>query len=278
MRLTTLRIDGSTRAAIVDGDSTVLLDHADVGDLLRSGVDLGALASTGERGPDFAGADLAPLIVTPGKIVCVGQNYRGHIAELGNTVPDHPTLFAKYTTALVGARDDIRLPTVSEQADWEAELTIVIGTAVSNADAATARAAIAGYTVSNDVSVRDWQRRTSQFLQGKTFDATTPLGPVLVTVDEIGTEPDLRIETRVDGVVKQSSSTSDMLFGVVEIVEYVSQCMSLAPGDVILTGTPAGVGAGRDPQEFLAPGMVVECSIERIGSTRNTCVRAGSAA
>ena len=271
MRLTTVRIDGGTRAAIVEGTGTALLDYPDVGALLRSGVALGGLAG-GEPGPDFEDADLAPLVLDPGKIVCVGQNYRGHIAEMGNEPPAYPTLFAKYTSSLVGARDPIVMPSASSKVDWEAELTIVIGSTVRNADAAAAASAIAGFTVANDISARDWQRRTSQFLQGKTFDRTTPLGPVLVTVDELGAEPALSIGTTVDGVVKQDSTTGDLVFGVLEIVGYVSQCMSLAPGDVILTGTPSGVGAGRSPQEFLQVGQVVEATIEGIGTLRNRCI------
>lgn len=278
MMLTTLRLDESTRAAIVVGDETVLLQHPDVGAVLRSGVDLAALPIDGAAGPRFSEADLAPLVVDPGKIVCVGQNYREHIAEMGGTPPGHPTLFAKFTTALVGARDPIVLPSVSSSADWEAELTIVIGRDIRHADEAAARSAVAGYTIANDVSVRDWQRRTSQFLQGKTFDQTTPLGPVLVTPDErvggreIGFAPVLQIGTTIDGERKQGSTTADLLFGVIEIVQYVSECMSLAPGDVILTGTPSGVGAGRTPQEFLRAGQIVETTIEGIGSLRNECV------
>lgn len=278
MRLTTLRLDRATRAAVVVGDETILLQHPDVGAVLRAGVDLHGLPLDGPAGPSLADADLAPLVSAPGKIVCVGQNYREHIAEMGGTAPSHPTLFAKFTTALVGARDPIVLPRASASVDWEAELTIVIGREVRNADDATARSAIAGYTIANDVSVRDFQRRTSQFLQGKTFDRTTPLGPVLVTPDElvdgreIGYEPALEIGTRIDGAQKQLSTTADLLFGVLEIVSYVSQCMSLQPGDVILTGTPSGVGFGRSPQEFLRSGQVVETTIAGIGALRNVCV------
>ena len=274
MRLSTLRIDGTTRAAIVEGDATILLDHADVGAVLRSGVELAALPRDGSAGPTFATADLAPLILDPGKIVCVGQNYSAHIAELGGTPPSHPTLFAKYTTALVGARDPIVLPpaSVSTSVDWETELTVVIGRTLHHADAAAAQAGIAGYTIANDVSVRDWQRRTSQFLQGKTFDSSTPLGPVLVTADELGFAPALAISTMVDGVTKQESTTADLLFGVLEIVSYISECMTLNPGDVILTGTPSGVGAGRTPPEFLRAGQLLVSSIEGIGMLENVCV------
>lgn len=274
MRLTTLRIDTTTRAAIVEGDATILLDHADVGAVLRSGADLATLPRDGAAGPSFAAADLAPLVLDPGKIVCVGHNYREHIAEMGTTPPSYPTLFAKFTTALIGARDAIVLPpaSVSTSVDWETELAVIIGSTIHHADAATAGAAIAGYTIAGDVSVRDWQRRTSQFLQGKTFDNSTPLGPVLVTVDELGLAPKLAISTTVDRVTKQDSTTGDLLFSVLEIVQYVSTCMTLNPGDVILTGTPSGVGAGRTPQEFLRSGQVLVSTIAGIGSLENSCV------
>jgi acylpyruvate hydrolase len=185
-------------------------------------------------------------------------------------VPEYPTIFAKYAPALIGAYDDIVLPSVSDKVDWEAELTVVVGTPVRHADADAARAAIAGYTVLNDISVRDFQMRTPQFLQGKTFERSTPIGPHLVTPDEL---PDrgLAIGTTLDGETVQSSSTDQLLFGPVDLIVYLSQIITLNPGDVIATGTPGGVGHARKPPRYLAEGTVVVTSIEGVGELRNTC-------
>jgi acylpyruvate hydrolase len=159
--------------------------------------------------------------------------------------------------------------------DWEAELAIVIGRPQSRASRSEARAGIAGYTVLNDVSARDWQNRTSQWLQGKNFDATTPVGPALVTPDEVGHATDLKVTCLVNDEVVQDASTAELVFGPVEAVEYISEAMSLHPGDIIATGTPAGVGAGRDPRRFLSHGDVLTTRIEGLGECRNHCVRAG---
>ncbi|MDW3219492.1 MAG: fumarylacetoacetate hydrolase family protein [Acidimicrobiales bacterium] len=269
MRFTTVRTDGTTRAARVEGDELVLLDHADVGALLRSGDD-----GTG-TGPTVAAAtaDRAPLVIHPEKIVCVGVNYRDHIEEMGREPPAAPTYFAKYRRALIGARDDIALPdpAVSTSIDWEAELAVVIGTEVRDATATEALEAIAGYSVLNDVSVRDYQRRTTQFLAGKTWEGMTPLGPELVTRDELGDGSGLAIRCEVDGVVKQESTTSELVFNAVDIVADLSRVITLAPGDVIATGTPGGVGAARTPPEFMTEGTELRTVIEGIGECLNVC-------
>jgi acylpyruvate hydrolase len=219
---------------------------------------------------DADGLDYAPLVPAPEKILCVGQNYRDHIAEMGNEPPAYPTVFAKFASALVGAHDDIVLPAVSDAVDYEAELTVVIGTPVRHATPEQARAAIAGYTVMNDVSVRDWQYRTSQFLQGKTFDATTPLGPWLVTPDELP-EGGWDIGTVVDGETRQRSSTAELVFGAVDLVGYLSTIMTLRPGDVIATGTPGGVGHARRPPRYLTDGATVVTTVAGVGECRNVC-------
>ncbi len=269
MKLTTIRTADGTRAARVEGDSLVLLDAADVGQVLRTGINADA------DGPTVAGgdADYAPLVTHPDKIVCVGANYLDHIAERGHDRPTAPSYFAKYRRALIGARDDITLPPadLSTHIDWEAELAIVIGTEIRHANSGEALAAIAGFTVLNDVSVRDYQRRTTQFLAGKTFEGTTPVGPIMVGTDEIGDGSGLAITTEVDGVVKQSSNTSELCFNAVDIVADLSRIITLEPGDIIATGTPGGVGAARKPPEWMADGTVVSCSIDQIGETRNTC-------
>jgi acylpyruvate hydrolase len=207
--------------------------------------------------------------------VCVGLNYRSHIVEMGRELPEYPTIFAKYRSSLVGAGDDIVLPAVSEKVDWEAELAIIIGAPARHIDAADADAYIAGYSILNDVSARDWQNRTIQFLQGKTFESSTPLGPWLVTADEPGAVPgpDQQIGCTVNGETMQDSTTGDLLFGVAHLVAYLSQIFTLLPGDVIATGTPAGVGAGRTPPRFLVDGDVVTTTISGLGSMTNRCVR-----
>lgn len=266
--LCTVRIGTTTRAGRVDGDDIVILEAADVGEVLRTGNH----AETGDAIPR-ATADLAPPVRSPDKVICVGQNYLDHIAEMGNEPPAHPTYFAKFANSLIGARDDMVLPApdISTHIDWEAELAIVIGSPVRNASPTEALDAVAGYTVLNDGSVRDWQRRTKQFLAGKMFEGLTPVGPVVVGRDELGDGSGLAIRSSVDGVVKQDSSTSQLCFNVVDIVQDLSRITTLMPGDLIATGTPGGVGAARTPPEWLGAGSVVRCEIEGIGAVENHC-------
>ena len=276
MQLVTVRIDGTTRAGRVSGDEIVLLDAPDVRAVLEAGTVTAGAVPVAETGGSLerAGADLAPVIPAPDKIVCVGLNYRDHAAETNNPLPTAPIYFAKYRRALTGPYDPIRLPPpeVSTSADWEVELALVIGQEVRNARPDEALAAVAGFTVLNDVSIRDWQTRTTQFLAGKTFEGSTPVGPALVTADEVGDGRGLHVSCIVDGVTKQSSSTDQLVFGPAELVADLSTIMTLDPGDIIATGTPSGVGHARSPQESLAPGMVVRTAIEGIGELVNTCV------
>jgi len=272
MRLATLRRDGATVAVRLDADSVVdISGFADVGALLAD-PDWKAIAA-GAAGRTIATADIpddawAPLVPRPGKIVCVGVNYREHIAEMGREEPDYPTVFTKYPEALVGANDPILLPPhAGEMVDWEAELAVVIGTRVRRADEQTAAAAIAGYTVLNDVSMRDWQNRTLQWLMGKSFENSTPVGPVLATVDEVPVSA--RITTEVDGELLQDGRIDDLVFGPAAIVSYISQAFPLEPGDIVATGTPGGVGHARTPPRYLAPGQTLVTTIEGIGSLRN---------
>jgi acylpyruvate hydrolase len=273
MRLATVRTGDGTHAARLEGDTLVELGARDVGELLRAGPD--AIAAVEPTGAEYAvdDAELAPVVLDPAKIVCLGHNYEDHIREMHREIPAYPTLFAKYTEALIGARDDIVLAAVSEMVDWEVELAFVIGRSVRHAGRDDAAAAIAGFTVANDISMRDWQYRTPQFLQGKTFEHATPVGPWLVTPDELGgVEPDLEVRCEVDGVVRQQSRTGKLVFGPVEIVRYVSSIVTLHPGDLVLTGTPAGVGHAMTPPVFLRAGQVVRTAIEGIGELRNRCV------
>jgi acylpyruvate hydrolase len=239
VRFATIRTPDGTRAARVEDDTLVELDARDVGELLARA---GDAPETGTR-YDVAAADFAPVVTHPGKIICQGLNYRNHILEMGHELPTHPTLFAKFREALIGAHDDIVLPASSHAVDWEAELALVIGTRVRHASPTQAADAIAGFTVANDVSMRDWQHRSLEWLQGKTWERSTPVGPWLVTADELGgAEPDLEIRCEVDGAVRQASRTSELVFSSPELVAYASEFVTLEPGDLLLTGTPAGVG------------------------------------
>ncbi|MBF6186172.1 MULTISPECIES: fumarylacetoacetate hydrolase family protein [Nocardia] len=266
MRLRTVRTDdGGSHAEIRRDGHWYPTAAPDVGALLarpdwRSAV-------TGEP---VAGRS-APVVTAPRKIVCCGHNYRAHIAELGRAEPEFPTLFAKFADTLTAWDADITLGMAAADAglDWEAELAVVVGVELRRADRATARAGIAGYTVANDFSVRTWQRRTAQWLQGKAFDATTPLGPDLVTPDEADPGDGLRITCRVNGVVEQCGSTYDLLFDPGALLSYISAFTTLRPGDVVLTGTPGGVGVAADPPRHLRDGDVVETEIEGIGLLRN---------
>jgi len=272
MRLLTFRTTFGTRAGHLQEEGVTPLDVPDVGALLALPDWRARVAAAEEPERPLESLDLAPVVLRPGKIICVGHNYRSHIEEVGVDVPEYPTLFAKFAPSLIGAHDDLVMPYASDEVDWEVELALVIGTAVRHADAEQAEAAIAGYTVSNDVSVRDWQRRTKQWLQGKTFEHTTPLGPTLVTADEVDAD-DLTIRCSVDDEVKQEGHTSDLLFSAVDLVAYTSQILTLEPGDVILTGTPGGVGRAREPAEFLQPGQVLRSEVDGLGECVNPVVK-----
>jgi acylpyruvate hydrolase len=272
MRFATIRTEYGTSAARLDGDVLVPLDAADVGELLAAGGQGPGRPREAAAPVPVAEADFAPVVPWPSKVICVGLNYRAHIAETGRELPEYPTLFAKFADTLLGARDDLVLPSVSDRVDWEVELGVVIGRPLYRATTQEAAAAIAGYTVVNDVSMRDWQRRTSQFLQGKMFEHSTPAGPYLVTPEEAGNAADLEIRCEVDGMVMQRARTSDLLFGSAEIAAYASQVITLQPGDLIATGTPGGVGDARKPPVYLRPGNVLRTWIEGIGECVNHCV------
>jgi 2-keto-4-pentenoate hydratase/2-oxohepta-3-ene-1,7-dioic acid hydratase in catechol pathway len=213
--------------------------------------------------------------VAPPAVYCIGLNYRRHAAEVGAQPPAQPVVFFKAPTSVIGPDDGIVIPhgaLASEKTDYECELAVVIGRACKNAAVESALDFVAGYTCANDVSARDWQieRSGGQWCRGKTFDTFCPLGPALVTVDELRDPQKLAIATRVNGETVQQSHTSDMIFSVREIVAFLSADTTLLPGTVILTGTPEGVGMGRKPPRFLVPGDVVEIEIEQIGTLRNT--------
>ncbi len=275
MKLSTIRLDaGGTAAARHEGDELVVLPHSDVGTLLASGDDWAQRAAgDGDRRLASADATFATLVPHPNKIVCLGLNYATHIAEMGRPTPAYPTLFAKFAGALIGGGDPIQMPRVSDQLDWEAELGVVIGRPGRAIGPDQALDYVAGYTVVNDVTVRDWQHRTREFLSGKTFEGTTPVGPALVTVDELPLgAAGLDIGCSVDGAVMQRSTTADLLFTVADTIAYISTIITLLPGDLIAMGTPGGVGAGRTPPVFLQPGQELVTWVEGVGELRNQVV------
>ncbi len=208
-------------------------------------------------------------IERPGKIVCVGLNYRAHAEEQGAQLPERPLLFAKWPTALSGPGDPILLPPITSAVDYEGELAVLIGSRVKGVSAANALEAVRGYLCANDVTARDLQRADRQFTRSKSLDGFCPVGPAFVPAADVGDPQSLRLRTLVNGEVRQDSSTSDMIFTVAELIAFVSEAITLEPGDLLLTGTPSGVGVFRDPPVFLADGDVVTVEIEKIGSLTN---------
>lgn len=274
MQLGTIRLEDGIAAVRVEGDEAVRLPFAGVEEILSSGrLDLaGSLDELGRLPLDSV--EWAPLVSQPNKIICVGLNYRDHVEEMGRDLPNAPTYFSKFSGSLIGANDELQLPdpSVSTHNDWEAELAIVIGTTARNVDAANAMDHVAGFTVFNDFSVRDYQTRTGQFLAGKTFERASGLGPVMVTVDEIGDGRGLGISSSVNGEIKQDSTTDQLVFGPNELIADLSRIITLVPGDIIATGTPGGVGAARTPPQWLLPDDELTISIDGIGELRHRCV------
>jgi acylpyruvate hydrolase len=266
MRLATI-IDGpDTRAVRVEDEGLVLLPARDVGELLHDR-DWRAVASTSGQVVPAESARMAPVVVNPGKIICAGLNYRAHIEEMGRPVPQFPTLFTKFSESLIGANDPIQLPPESNALDWEAEIAVIVGTSVRRADRERAMSSIAGYTLLNDVTARDWQNRTAQWLPGKTFEGSTPIGPWLVTPEELA--PDVRIEGLLNGEVVQSASFADLVFDAADLITYISTFVTLNPGDVIATGTPGGVGHAETPPRYLSAGDVFSVRATGLGALNN---------
>ncbi|MFC4220688.1 fumarylacetoacetate hydrolase family protein [Flagellimonas marina] len=212
---------------------------------------------------------LGPPIKSPTKIICVGLNYAKHAEESGMTIPKEPVLFFKSTSAIVGPNDDVILPKGSTKTDWEVELAFVIGKRASYVDEASAMDYVAGYVLHNDYSEREFQlEREGQWVKGKSCDTFAPLGPFLVTKDEIKDPHNLNLWLKLNGETMQKSNTSDFVFGIPKLVSYISQFMTLLPGDVISTGTPFGVGFGLNPPRYLKPGDTVELGIDGLGNSK----------
>ena len=282
MRFATILTADGPRAAMQVGRAFMDLNQtdpalpADMCEFLALGSDgvKRAEDAMGRRTAAFCDAgdvELAPPVTDPKKIIGIGLNYAAHAAEGGRKPPKEPVVFAKFNTSLRATGDIVPLPAVSEQVDYEAELVIVIGKGGRNIKKEEAYSRIAGFTCGNDVSARDWQHKESdQWVLGKSFDGFAPLGPAIVTVDELPNPHNLRIQLRLNGKTMQDANTSDMIFKCDELVAYVSQVFTLQPGDLIYTGTPSGVGAGRKPPVWMKDGDVTEVEIEKIGVLKNT--------
>ena len=280
MKFTTFIEAGATRLGVVDGDSVIDLNTAQPGvppDLraaLRAGVDLDAaarraLASDAPRVP-LADLALAPLVPEPGKMICLGLNYYDHAKEGGREKPVYPWFFFRGATSLIADGDAGLRPRVSEKFDYEAELAVVIGKRGKHVSQEDALGLVFGYTCFNDMSVRDYQKKTPQWTIGKNFDGTGALGPVLVTDDELPPgAAGLRIQGRLNGEVMQDATTTDMIWGVAETIALLTEVLTLEPGDVIAMGTPAGVGQARTPPVWMKDGDRFEVEIERIGTLAN---------
>jgi 2-keto-4-pentenoate hydratase/2-oxohepta-3-ene-1,7-dioic acid hydratase in catechol pathway len=269
----------SGRAHLVAGDRLVDVEKASSGALPADPMALlGSLDGVPDLpvpddAPALAGARLDPPVPRPTKILAIGLNYRGHAEESKLQIPDEPVVFAKLPSALIGSGAEIVIPGGRERVDWEAELVVVIGKKGRRIAAADAWSHVAGVTAGQDVSDREEQfRALRQFTIAKSFDTYAPLGPVLVTPDELANPDDLGIVCRIDGEIVQSSRTSDLIFPVSELIAWISNTCTLEPGDLIYTGTPSGVGDSRDPPRYLGPGNVVDTEIEGVGTLRNPCV------
>ncbi len=277
MRLVSYRGDGGPRAGVLTGDGVldaaeVLgVDAASVRELIADALveDL-AKGLDGTDASPVSGAELLPPLPDPDKIVCIGLNYRSHAAEAGIDPPEQPTFFAKFRNALAPPGATVELPAASEKVDYEAEVAFVVGTRCREVDAADSLDAIAGYMLLNDLSARDLQFATPQWMPGKVFDGSAPCGPALVTPDEAGSPDEISFALDLNGERMQEASTSDLVFSVPELVARLSRWMTLEPGDIVSTGTPSGVGSIREPRVWLKPGDEIAISSPTLGELRTT--------
>lgn len=286
MRLVSFSLTGGVpRPGLVVGDEVVDLSDPATGlpstmrELLALGPDgleaAGAAVAGAAARHALAGVRRHAPVPDPPAILAIGMNYRAHVAEMGREPPEWQYWFNKQRTSIAGPGDDIVLPAVSDMVDYEGELAMVIGRRCQHVPADRAHEVVAGYTIVNDVSARDWQWRTPTFTVGKSFDTHAPCGPELVTGDELGDPGALTIRTWVNDELRQDSTTADMIFGCAAMIAYLTTAFPLEPGTVIATGTPAGVGAGLDPPRFLSGGDTVRIAIEGIGELSNPVVQGG---
>ncbi len=267
---------GSRIAKLADFTDASALWNADANDALSAAhreITAGGIPSDWGNFSDLLGSQAwLPPVHKPEKIICIGLNYRDHAAESGMELPKEPVFFNKYNNALIGASGPVILPSNSSQVDWEAELAFFIGRKAKRVAPEEALEFVGGYTILHDVSARDWQFRTGQWVSGKTFDTFAPCGPFLVTPDEIPDPHALDIKLTLNGSVMQSSNTRNLIFGIPVLVSYLSHIFTLQPGDIISTGTPPGVGFARKPRVFLRDGDKVEISVQNIGVMSHVCL------
>lgn len=271
MSYATFDYRGLRRVGELDGDDLIPLQGlTEIGPATTLAVLRDAQRLPADRVPTDE-VRLLPVVPVPGKVLCVGLNYADHIAETGRDTPTYPVLFVKFASSLIGATDDIILPPETSQLDWEGELAIVIGKAGRRIPVEHALYHVAGYTVANDITMRDYQYKTHQWLQGKAWDDSTPVGPYLVTPDEVDLSV-AGIRTVLNGTVVQESAVSQLFFDIPTLISTISTFTTLIPGDLILTGTPGGVGFRRKPQLFLADGDTVAVEIDGVGRIQNRVV------
>ena len=277
MKLVSFLHDGAARIGAMKGDEVIDLSDQGVGRSMKHVLQSDALAKVGKLAADLAPTfsindiEFLPCVVAPNKILCIGINYRKHVLEMGRDLPEYPWVFTRFADSFVGHGVNMLRPAaLSKRFDFEGELAVVIGRVAHRVAAADALDYVAGYTCLNDGSIRDYQRHSSQFTAGKNFLKSGSIGPWLVTPDEIADASQLDLETRLNGEVMQSSSTSDLIFDIPQLIEYCSAFTRLEPGDIIATGTPGGVGAARTPPVWMQPGDTIEVSISGIGVLRNT--------
>jgi 2-keto-4-pentenoate hydratase/2-oxohepta-3-ene-1,7-dioic acid hydratase in catechol pathway len=277
MKLISFSAKGRERVGVVVGDGIVdltsrLPSHpAGLRALLAAG-EIKAAGSSSGAAPDYSLADvkILPVVPNPDKVLCVGLNYKSHVAEVDRALPDYPMIFARFADSQVGPGQPMIRPRVSQQFDYEGELAVIIGKAGRHIPREQAMTHVSGYSCFDDGSVRDFQNHTTQFTPGKNFAKSGAFGPWLVTPDEAGLPQQMTLETRLNGQVVQHASVSDLVFDVPRLIEYCSSWTELLPGDVIVTGTPSGVGAARKPPVWLNAGDVVEVEITRIGTLKNS--------
>jgi len=285
MRFVTFESGGKSRPGLLTANDLVVdLTAADFSSILelieagaagRAKAEAFAASAGSENQHALKSVKLRAPIPRPRKLICVGLNYRDHAAETGSQIPDVPTIFNKFATAVIGPGDDIVLPKVSKSPDYEAEFAFVIGVGGRHIAAEDWQKHMFGYTMINDVSARDYQRATTQWLMGKTFDTFAPMGPWIVTADEIADPHSLDIQLEIDGEILQNSNTRELIFKIPDLIAFLSSVFTLEPGDIVSTGTPAGVGVARNPQRFLRPGEEVTVRIAGIGELVNPVVAEG---
>jgi acylpyruvate hydrolase len=272
MRFASVTIDGAPHAVALDGDRAIpLRGIAELGLTTPSSL-LRDPPLDHEGAVAVADVVFRAVVPNPAKVICVGLNYREHVAESLRDEPTYPVLFTKWASTLAGPYDELAVPEESAKVDYEGELVAIIGERVRRAAPADALRAVAGYAVANDVSMRDFQHKSHQWLQGKAWDASTPVGPALVTADEAGDPQALTLRTTVNGAILQEATTDLMIFDVATLVSTISQFATLEPGDLILTGTPGGVGVRRDPPVLLGDGDVVSVEVDTIGKIESTMI------